>query len=261
LRSAASNGDKNQDDLFGEETARELILRDTDPWLPMERLDREHDAIGFYVSGHPLDEYESILQSEGIISWAEFCSRAGKRASVTRLAAIVSARQERTSAKGNRYAFIGLSDQSGQYEAIAFSELLASCNEALTPGTAVLVEIEAEAGGDAMRARLTSAVPLDTIAGRAQSGIRIGINDIASLEKLRTHLSPTGQGEVRIVLKLADVEREVELQMPGRYDVSPRGTGAISVIEGVTGIEPIPPSGASGRSGGRGAPSLSLAKS
>jgi len=49
--------------------------------------------------------------------------------------------------------------------------------------------------------------------------------------------------------------------MTGRYDVSPRGTGAISVIEGVTGIEPIPPSGASGRSGSRAAPSLSLAKS
>ena len=261
LRSAASHGDKNQDDLFGEETARELIMRDADPWLPMERLDRERDAIGFYVSGHPLDEYESILQSEGVISWAEFCSRTGKRATVARLAAIVSARQERTSAKGNRYAFIGLSDQSGQYEAIAFSELLASSNEALTPGTAVLVEIEAENGGDAMRARLTSAVPLDTIAGRAQSGIRIGISDIASLEKLRTHLSPTGQGEVRIVLKLTDVEREVELQMPGRYDVSPRGTGAISVIEGVTGIEPIPPSGTSGRSSRRAAPSLSLAKS
>ena len=261
LRSAASHGDENQNDLFGEETARELVLRDADPWLPMDRLDREQEAIGFYVSGHPLDEYDSILRSEGIISWAEFCARAGKRASVARLAAIVSARQERTSAKGNRYAFIGLSDQSGQYEAIAFSELLASCNDTLTPGTAVLVEIEAETGGDAMRARLTSAVPLDTIAGRAQNGIRIEIDNIAALEKLRNHLSPTGRGEIRIVLKLPDVDREVELQMPGRYDVSPRATGAISVLEGVTGILTIPPSSASGRPSNRGSPSLSLAKS
>ena len=227
----------------------------------MDKLEREREAIGFYVSGHPLDEYEAFFKSEGIISWSEFCSRAGKRASVARLAAIVSARQERTSAKGNRYAFIGLSDQSGQYEAIAFSELLASSNEALTPGTAVLVEVEVEAGGDAMRARLTSAVPLDAIAGRSQSGIRIELSNIASLEKLRAHLSQEGQGEVRIVLKLADIGREVELQMPGRYDVSPRGTGAISVIDGVTGIEPILPSGTSGRSSSRGAPSLSLAKS
>jgi len=261
LRSAASKGDENQNDLFGEETARELVLRDTDPWLPMDRLEREQDAIGFYISGHPLDEYEAVLKREGIISWAEFCSRAEKRATVARLAAIVSARQERTSARGNRYAFIGLSDQSGQYEAVAFSELLAASNDTLTPGTAVLVEIEAETGGDAVRARLTSAVPLDTIAGRAQSGIRIEICNIASLEKLRAKLSPTGQGEVRIVLKLPDVGREVEVQMPGRYDVSPRGTGAISVIDGVTNIEPILPSGETGRSNNRGLPSLSLAKS
>jgi len=261
LRSATSHGDENQNDLFGEESARELVLRNTDPWLPMDRLEREQDAIGFYISGHPLDEYKAVLKREGIISWAEFCSRAEKRATVARLAAIVSARQERTSARGNRYAFIGLSDRSGQYEAVAFSELLASSSDTLTPGTAVLVEIEAETGGDSMRARLTSAVPLDTIANRGQNGIRIEINNIASLDKLRMHLSPTGRGEVRIVLKLPDIGREVEIQMPGRYDVSPRGTGAISVIDGITSIEPILPADEQGRSRNRGLPSLSLAKS
>lgn len=241
LRSAAVPENANQNDLFGSDTVRELVLRDAEPWLPMDRLSREQDAIGFYISGHPLDEYEAVLKQEDTLTWAEFSAKATRGTNVARLAATVSARQERTSARGNRYAFIGLSDQTGQYEAIVFAELLASHSDILTPGMAVLVDIEIESGADAQRARITAVQPLDEVAGRSQSGLRIFIDDPASLEKVRERISSEGNGEVRLVLSLPDVGREVELKIPGNYDISPRGSGVLSVIDGVTSIEPIMP--------------------
>ena len=108
LRSAANPEHDDQNDLFGEETARELVLRDAEPWLPLDKLTREQEAIGFFVSGHPLDQYDAILKEHGIASWADFSARAGAGTAAARVAGVISYRQERTSARGNRFAFIGL---------------------------------------------------------------------------------------------------------------------------------------------------------
>ncbi len=261
LRAAAVPENANQNDLFGSESSRELILRDAEPWLPMDRLNREQEAIGFFVSGHPLDEYEAVLKQEGILSWAEFSARATKGSNTARLAATVSSRQERTSARGNRYAFIGLSDQTGQYEAIIFAELLAVHSDVLTPGTAVLVDIEAEAGTEALRARITSVAPLDAVAGRSQAGLRVVIDDPSSLDEVRSRMPNSGEGEVRLVLRLPDLGREVEVKMPGGYDISAHGRGALSVIEGVSSIETILPDKSRAGTGRKRGAALSLAKS
>ena len=262
LRAAATSENANQNDLFGEGSARELILRDAaEPWLPIERLARELEAIGFYVSGHPLDEYQSILEREGVISWAEFSARAAKSATTACLAGTVAYRQDRSSAKGNRYAFIGLSDQSGQYEAIVFSELLASHGDDFSPGTSVLVKIEAEQQAESLRARITHVESLDAVVQRTQSGLRVRIDDISSLERLRARLPQEGNAVIHLILRLGDIGREVEVEIPGRYDISPRSTGALRVIQGVQSIEPIPADGRTRRPHAGSTPALTLAKS
>jgi len=262
LRVAATDENANQNDLFGEGSARQLILRDNaEPWLPIERLTRELEAIGFYVSGHPLDEYQAILEREGVISWTEFCARAAKNATAARLAGTVAYRQDRSSAKGNRYAFIGLSDQSGQYEAIVFSELLACHGDDFSPGTSVLVKIEAESEADSLRARITDVEPLDAVARRTQSGLRVRIDNISTLERLRARLPEEGSAVIHLILRLDDIDRDVEVEIPGRYDISPRSTGALSVIQGVQSIEPIPADEGTRRPRGGSAPALTLAKS
>ena len=259
LRCAANPEHDDQNDLFGEEAERELILRDAEPWLPMDRLTREQEAIGFFVSGHPLDQYQAVLREHGIATWAEFSARAGSGTTAQRIAGVISYRQERTSARGNRFAFVGLSDQTGQFEAIVFSELLASHSEVLAPGTPVLVDVEAEGEADAMRARITGVEPLEALATRTQKGMRIVVDDPASLKQVQERLCENGDGRVWLVLRLNDVGRELEVEIPGKFDVSPNGAGALSVIPGVKAIEPV--LAGSGRTAGNGlrARSLSLA--
>ena len=239
IRAASSGSSDNQDDLFGAETAHELILRDTDSWSALDRLSREKDAIGFFVSGHPLDEYASFIQQEKLKTWAEFSSQASRGSSAGRIAAVVSHKQERTSAKGNRFAFIGMSDQSGQFEAIVFSELLASHGELLTAGSVVLAELEVENSAESLRARLVAVQALDDVADRDQTGIRIEMNQDAPIGKLKERIPEQGRGEIYIALKLDDIGQEVELALSDRYDISSRSRDALSTLNGVNAVEQL----------------------
>src|SRR5262249_39802387 len=59
-----------QSELFGGPAARSpLALPRAEPWLPAERLQREFDAIGFFLSGHPLDDYAAALARLRVQSW------------------------------------------------------------------------------------------------------------------------------------------------------------------------------------------------
>jgi DNA polymerase-3 subunit alpha len=87
------------------------------------------------------------------------------------------------------------------------------------------------------------------------------IDNTASLEELSAGMSNEGNGEVRLVLRLPDMGREVELEMPGRYDISASGRGALSVIEGVSSVEPIMPEKPRSRVRSARRAALSLAKS
>ena len=51
-----------QNDMFGGPRCARDPLPAAQPWLPAERLQREFDAIGFFLSGHPLDDYAAILE-------------------------------------------------------------------------------------------------------------------------------------------------------------------------------------------------------
>ncbi len=70
-----------QSELFGGRAARRAACacRPVEPWLPAERLQREFDAIGFFLSGHPLDDYAAVLKRLRVQSWAEFCARGERR--------------------------------------------------------------------------------------------------------------------------------------------------------------------------------------
>src|SRR5262249_18863214 len=107
---------------FGEASARSAVtLPKRDPWPPTERLQKEFDAIGFFLSGHPLDDYMPALKRMRVQSWVEFTRAVKSGVSAGRVAATVVARTERRTRTGSKMGIIGLSDPSGHYEAVLFS--------------------------------------------------------------------------------------------------------------------------------------------
>jgi DNA polymerase-3 subunit alpha len=103
----------------------------------------EFEAVGFFLTGHPLDDYEDVLEALGAESWIAFAAKARTRRVVGTLAGTVLHARERQGKSGNTYAFVAFSDPTGQFEAVVFSETLAASRALLEPGTAVLLEAEA----------------------------------------------------------------------------------------------------------------------
>ena len=124
-----------QSELFAGPSAPErLVLPAVEPWLPAQRLQREFDAIGFFLSGHPLDDYAAALKRLRVQPWSEFARAVKAGASAGRVAGTVVARTERRTRNGTKMGIIGLSDPSGHYEAVLFAEGLAQYRDLLEPG-------------------------------------------------------------------------------------------------------------------------------
>ena len=149
------------------------MLPQVEPWLPAERLRREYDAIGFFLSGHPLDDYATVLKRLRVQSWAEFSRAVKTGATAGKVAATVVSRMERRTKTGNKMGIMGLSDPTGHFEAVLFSEGLAQYRDVLEPGAAVLLQLGAELQGEDVRARVLHAEPLDDAAAKTQKGLRI----------------------------------------------------------------------------------------
>jgi DNA polymerase-3 subunit alpha len=231
---AASVG---QNELFGGAAASEpLALPAVEPWLPAERLQREFDAIGFFLSGHPLDDYAVALRRLNLASWATFSRAVRGGASAGRVAATVVTRTERRTKTGNRMGIVGLSDPSGHYEAVIFAEGLLQYRELLEPGKAVLLTLGAELQGDDVRARIQTVEALDKAAEKLSHTIRVFMRSDAPIEGLAKRLEGKGDGEVSVVLMLAG-GTEVEVKLPGRFKVSPQIAGAIKAVPGVVAVE------------------------
>ncbi|MBX9777974.1 MAG: DNA polymerase III subunit alpha [Xanthobacteraceae bacterium] len=238
-----------QSELFGGPAARTpLALPSVEPWPPAERLQKEFDAIGFFLSGHPLDDYAPALQRMRVQSWAEFARSVKAGASAGRVAGSVVSRQERRTRTGSKMGIIGLSDPSGHYEAVLFSEGLAAFRDQLEPGKAVLLGLTAELQGDDVRARIQSVESLDEAAAKMQKGLRVFLRDEKPLESVAKRLqggapqqrsgANKGDGEVSMVLILRE-GTEVEVKLPGRFKVSPQIAGAIKAIPGVIEVQAL----------------------
>jgi len=223
----------------GAKSGPTLQLRPAAAWTPMDRLSHEFDAVGFYLSGHPLDQYEQALQKLGVKRYAEFEAMAERGATAGALAGIVISARERRSQKGNKFAFAMFSDTTGQFEAVIFSDTLATSRDLLEAGTPVKLMVSAERDGDTVKMRVESIMALDVAVAAVQGGLKIML-DRRAIEKnpgvlaqLKSQLKPGGKGEIRLVLELADRGKQVEFGIAGRYDVSPMIAGVLSTVPGV----------------------------
>src|SRR5258705_4244266 len=246
----ADNAATGISDLFGgggsgPVAPSRLDMKPTKPWTPMERLEKEFNAVGFYLSGHPLDEYESALAALAVQRWTDFEAATERGATAARLAGIVISARERKSQKGNKFAFAMFSDTSGQFEAVIFSDTLNAARDLLEPGTPVLMTVEAERDGDAVKMRVQAMEALDKAAGGVQRGLKLILDPDAMasakdpLADMRGALRPGGKGEILLVLRLADRSQEVEVALPGRYEVSPWVKGILSTMPGVLNVVEI----------------------
>jgi DNA polymerase-3 subunit alpha len=213
-----------------------------DDWLPVERLTQEHQAIGFYLSGHPLDDYMSALKRKDVKTLAEVTVMAERGPLVAKMAGSVSAKQERKSAKGNRFAFVSLSDPTGLYEVTVFSDTLEAARDLLEPGKNVVLTVEANLEGDTLKLLARAAQPIDQVAADAGAqAIRVHLNRVEAIPSLAALLAKVeGRTKAQITLCVPDDQgREIDLTLPDPYPLTPQIRGAIKAMSGVVLVEEV----------------------
>ncbi|MEM8554257.1 MAG: DNA polymerase III subunit alpha, partial [Pseudomonadota bacterium] len=183
----------SQVSLFGEagDDLPEPRLPQADDWLPAERLREEHTAIGFYLSGHPLDDYMAPLKRQKVETLIEIEEKARREGRVAaKIAGSVASRQERKSSRGNRFAFVQLSDPTGLYEVTVFSDVLEAHRDNLEPGSAVVLNVEAEAEADQLKLLCRSVLPVDDVVAKSGPvGLKVFIDGEVSPEGPAGHVA------------------------------------------------------------------------
>ncbi|MFO7772093.1 MAG: DNA polymerase III subunit alpha [Roseovarius gahaiensis] len=250
--SAAIHDQKNsnQVSLFGEagDDLPEPRLSPVEDWLPAERLTEEFKAIGFYLSGHPLDDYMGALKRQDVKTLDEVTVLAAQKGAVlVKMAGVVAGRQERKSARGNRFAFAQLSDTTGGYEVTLFSETLEKSREYLETGTQVVLTAEATMESDQLKLLGRSVQPIDGVVADAGAvGLRIfvetetAIPSVASVLQGAVHAAKSGgRGPIRFCLMGSGLPGEVEIDAGEDYPVTPQLKGAIKSLSGVLTVEEI----------------------
>jgi DNA polymerase-3 subunit alpha len=234
---AAEAKGSSQNNLFGDAAKVRLTLPAVMDWPPMERLQQEFSAIGFYLSAHPLDAYGIGLKRLGAISFSQLQQSRGLNRA--KLAGIVVGRQERTSQKGNRYAFVQLTDASGMYEATVFSDRLAECREMLEPGRAILVTVDVRNEEETLRLMVVEAQGLDQAVASTAAGLKIYLRDVAPVAGIKQILDRAGKGrgKVHLSLDLADIGWETDLTVKGSFAISGAVLSAIKAVPGVMDVQ------------------------
>ncbi len=241
-QSVASERSSGQASLFGGEhaDAGRPRLPKTAPLAAAAKLDEELAAVGFYLSGHPLDDVIEVLRRKRTTLFADALAQARAGAEAFRMAGVIRRRQERAaSGSGEKFAFVSLSDPTGEYEVLFPPEALRRRRDVLEPGAHVLVKVRAKAADGDVRFFGDDAEPLDRAIEQATASLRVHLTSAAAdADALRQRLrnATAGGGDIVLVAGFPG-GREVELKLPGRYVLDAAARGALKTAPGVTFLE------------------------
>jgi DNA polymerase-3 subunit alpha len=244
-QSIAAERASSQGSLFGGDQAEAQRPRipKAEPWTPTQRLDEELAAVGFYLSGHPLDDMVEALRRKRTDLLADVIPKAEAGAEAFRMAGIVRRKQERASqSSGEKFAFVTFSDPTGEYEVLFPPESLRKCREMLEPGKAVAIKVRAKARDGEVRFFGDDAEPVDKTIANAVAGLRVHVTPrSAEIDALKRRLEGVSNARGGEIILVAAVEggREIELKLPGRFTLDGAVRGALKTAPGVVFVEDL----------------------
>ena len=234
---ATQDRNSNQIGLFdsGKSTMTTVKLPSCSDWSSTTKMKEEFDAIGFYLSGHPLGTFKKTLVRMKVRSSADIIRQGLTGPAI--MAGTIVGKTERRSGKGNRYAFVQLTDESGIFEIMVFSELLTANEKLFDLGNSLLIKAGVQFQGETPKFTANIVESLDKVAMKVQNGLTIHISSSEQLKDIQEVLknSKSGKGEVIMVTKLGD-GREVDIKLKDSFEIN---SDLLSSIRNLPGIEII----------------------
>jgi len=242
--------------LFGDsgEDLTEPRLSVAEDNTPSQKLADEFAAIGFYLSGHPVDEFMPSLRLSNKLkkdyqppfrTFDEVVNLGIDKPIHSRMVGVVSGYQIRKSARGNQFAFCQLSDPTGAYEVTIFSEVLERSRPFLEVGSIVVLVVEVSSDADQLKFLCRSIIPLEkAVADVPAAGLRVYVHDEEALPQIANILDErrykdgcVAKGAVSLCLMAPDLPGEVELDVGSKVPVNSDIRKALKSLRGVMEVE------------------------
>ena len=163
---------------------------------PKELLSEEFKSLGFYISNHPLNEYEDLFNQLKIISYNQFYDNNDSEALV---AGTIMTIQEKKSAKGTPYAIVKFSDQQAEFELFLFAEILIQNREKLKESESFVLTLQKDKISDdkiKKRINVRKILDLENVINKPYSKVTIELKNDYNLDEIKSLLSIKGETEI-----------------------------------------------------------------
>ena len=221
-KSAFENNNNSQINLFDEknESNLDIVSKNLKDWEFEEKLSKEFESIGFFISDHPINEFKHLFDIYKIKNFRDFLDSDSHEGI---LAATIMKIQEKKTQKGNRFAILKLSDLGGIFELFVFSEMLESKKDVIKEGKSLLFTVLKDNSNKENRFRRISVVNLASLNETISQNIpkvTFQLEKLENLEKFSNLISEKGNTDVKVVV--LDKTKNMIFRLKERRKINPK---------------------------------------
>ena len=213
------NKSANQIDLFGDnENQENELISNVDDWKFESRLSKEFEAVGFFISDHPLNQYKDVFDDYSIIDYQTFNNNDDLKDS--NVAATLLKIQERKTAKGNSYAVLKLTDLTSVFELFIFSDILDLNREILKEGSSFILTLVKSISNDENRFKrinVQKIASLKDLLNKPINEVTFNLKSLKELDEISKFLSK--KGDTLIKIKLSDKDKEFDFHLKNKRNI------------------------------------------
>lgn len=220
---ATEQKNSKQISLFGDETITELKLEPVQSWPSLEQLSYEKEAFGFYLSNHPLDNYEKTFERLRIVSSSEVEPLVQNLGSTCiKIAGIVTSIRERINQKGQKFAFVSITDKSGIFDMGCFADNYEMYKKILSSSQPLLFTITADFNkeGNSVRSSIQKVEILEDCVAQTNSVLIITLDKPTSINQIKDILESQKNGNNSVFFILNTSFASAEISLPDKYHIS-----------------------------------------
>ena len=218
------NDDKenHQSNLFDDQDSfkKDFEFLSSVPWSQKELLSEEFKSIGFYLTNHPLNEFEEVFSQLNIISFNQFYNNEANDGLV---AGTIMAIQEKKSAKGTPYAVVKFSDKQAEFELFLFAEILVANRNKLKESESFVLTLQKDkiiGDKEKRRVNVKKILNLDDVINKPYSKVTIELKSNYNLDEIRELLSNRGDTEINFIVKDKSKRAFYSLQENRKFDLN-----------------------------------------
>ena len=243
--SAAEDRAGGQGGLFGDaEPAVKATLQEVSSWNGQQILDEEFAAVGFYLSGHPLDDVLDSLE-EGRITLSNEIADVAVDGRPLELIGVVRRRVEKPARNGGKFAFLTLSDPTGEVELMVMPEVLDNFRDLMSPASSICVMVNVRRQEEEIRLSVKHVKPIEKARiGKKAKALVVRLSRGANFDELAAvaerliNAPGADRGEIFLELPLVD-GRVVSMKLPAVYATGLEALRALKMASGVSRVDTL----------------------